>query len=69
MRVQGPDWLAHVHLNGAGRVNHADRAVSFLLGKSVGDILAQAARCNWTVELSAEECRQVTAGSEGVAPG
>ena len=63
MRIVGSDFFGGAVVRGDGRVIKADRALSFLVGKSLRDVLAQAGRVNGKIELSSEECQQL-AGSE-----
>jgi hypothetical protein len=64
MRIHGKDFFAGVHFRGDGKAIKADRAVAFLIGMPISDVIAKAAKVNWRVELSAEECRQLSAERE-----
>jgi hypothetical protein len=62
VRITGEDFFASVNFRGDGTAIRADRAISFLVRKSMQDVLARAGRFNWRVELSADECRQLAGG-------
>jgi hypothetical protein len=61
MLIVGPDWSVVAHMRADGVIAQVDRAMKYLAGRRLADVVDLARRRNWEIHFGAHEKAQLAA--------